>query len=83
MADKVETEFFEIQPQTDLVALAEEWETLIDPEFYQQRPLESAWFAICIKNFDRFAHAGKIYVPNFRKSMALLSNWIMKIKNAS
>ena len=59
VADKVETEFFEIQPQTDLVALAEEWETLIDPEFYQQQPLESAWFAICIKNFDRFAHAGQ------------------------
>lgn len=59
VADKVETEFFEIQPQTDLVALAEEWETLLDPEFYQQQPLESAWFAICIKNFDRFAHAGQ------------------------
>ena len=59
VADKVETEFFEIQPQTDLVALAEEWETLIDPEFYQQQPLESAWFAICIKNFDRFVHAGQ------------------------
>lgn len=59
MTDKVETEFFEIQPQTDLIALAEEWEVLIDPEFYQQQPLASAWFAICIKNFDRFAHAGQ------------------------
>ncbi len=59
VGDKIEVEFFEIQPQTDLIVLAEEWETLIDPNFYQQQPLKTAWFAICIKNFDRFAHAGQ------------------------
>lgn len=59
IAEKVKVEFFELKAHTDLVVLEEEWEKLIDPEFYQQQPLHQAWFALKIKNFDRFALAGQ------------------------
>lgn len=48
--------FHEIKPQTDLIVLEEDWETLLDPEFYKQQPVDSAWFAITVKNFDRSKH---------------------------
>lgn len=48
--------FKEINPQTDLIVLEEDWDTLIDPTFYQQQPIDSAWFAITVKNFDRSKH---------------------------
>lgn len=48
--------FHEIKPQTDLIVLEEDWETLLDPEFYKQQPVNSSWFAITVKNFDRSKH---------------------------
>ena len=59
ITDDVKTEFVELQPQTDLIVLEEEWEKLIVSNFYQTQPLNQAWFAIRIKNFDRLAHAGQ------------------------
>ncbi|MCG0727819.1 exonuclease SbcCD subunit D [Lactiplantibacillus plantarum] len=49
-------EFKPIQPQTDLVTLRAPWETLLDPNFYQQQPLKQAWFAITVQEFDRSKH---------------------------
>ncbi|WP_047999531.1 exonuclease SbcCD subunit D [Lactiplantibacillus herbarum] len=54
--DAISREFMPIKPQTDLVALKEDWQTLIDPAFYQMQPLEQAWFAITVTNFDRSRH---------------------------
>lgn len=55
-ADQISREFKPIQPKTDLIALKEDWTTLIDPTFYQQQPVETAWFAITVTNFDRSRH---------------------------
>jgi len=44
--------FYEIKPETDLIVLKETWETLLDPEFYKLQPVDEAWFAITIKEFD-------------------------------
>lgn len=48
--------FKEILPHTDLIVLNETWETLLDPEFYSKQPVNKAWFAIKIKQFDRTKH---------------------------
>ncbi len=45
--------FHPITPQTDLVVLTATWETLLDPNFYNQQPTQRAWFAITVKDFDR------------------------------
>lgn len=55
-ADPISHQFFEIKPQTDLVVIKEDWETLIDPEFYKTKPTDKDWFAITVKNFDRSKH---------------------------
>ena len=55
-ANKITHTFKEIKPQTDLIVLQEDWDTLIDPVFYKKQPLEKAWFAITVKNFDRSKH---------------------------
>lgn len=55
-ADPISHEFFEIKPHTDLVVLKEDWDTLLDPEFYKTQPLEKAWFAVTVKDFDRSKH---------------------------
>ena len=54
--DKITHTFKKIKPQTDLIVLEEEWNTLTDPTFYKQQPIDSAWFAITVKNFDRSKH---------------------------
>lgn len=55
-ADPISHEFFEIKPKTDLVVLKETWDTLLDPDFYKTQPLEKAWFAVTVKDFDRSKH---------------------------
>ncbi|WP_300562015.1 exonuclease SbcCD subunit D [Companilactobacillus sp.] len=55
-SDKIERTFFEIQPKTDLVVLEETWDTLLDPTFYKTQPIDQAWFAITVKDFDRSKH---------------------------
>lgn len=54
--DDITHEFKPIQPKTDLVSLKAPWDTLLDPEFYQQQPLKQAWFAITVQDFDRSKH---------------------------
>ena len=39
-----------------MVTLRAPWETLLDPNFYQQQPLKQAWFAITVQEFDRSKH---------------------------
>lgn len=55
-ATGITREFHEIKPQTDLIALSAPWETLIDPDFYQQQPVRHDWFAITVEDFDRSQH---------------------------
>ena len=45
-----------LTPETNLIVLKETWETLLDPQFYQQQPVNQDWFAITIKDFDRSQH---------------------------
>lgn len=54
--DSIKTEFKNLTPKTDLVSLKEDWQTLCDPDFYQKQPINQAWFAITIQNFDRSEH---------------------------
>ena len=51
--------FLPLQVKTDLVVLEEEWEQLINRDFYERQPLNKAWFAITIKNFDRTKLVGQ------------------------
>lgn len=51
--------FLLLQVKTDLVVLEEEWEQLINRDFYERQPLNKAWFAITIKNFDRTKLVGQ------------------------
>lgn len=46
----------ELIPQTDLIVLEEDWQTLCDPEFYKKQPVKKDWFAITIKNFEPSEH---------------------------
>ncbi|WP_238788904.1 metallophosphoesterase family protein [Companilactobacillus pabuli] len=46
----INREFKPLVPKTDLIVLEEDWDTLCDEKFYSQQPLDSAWFAITIKN---------------------------------
>ena len=55
----VTSDFIPLQIQTDLVVLKEEWEQLINREYYEKQPINQAWFAITIKNFDRAKLAGQ------------------------
>ncbi|NVY96357.1 exonuclease SbcCD subunit D [Lactobacillus sp. DCY120] len=55
-AQKIQQKVCKLIPQTDLVVLEADWETLCDPSFYQQQPVGQAWFAITIQNFERSAH---------------------------
>jgi exonuclease SbcD len=48
--------FHELIPDTDLIVLEETWETLLDPDFYKQQPVNKDWFAITVKDFDRSRH---------------------------
>lgn len=64
--------FIPLQVKTDLVVLEEEWEQLISRDFYERQPLNKAWFAITIKNFDRTKLVDKIYVPNSKRFMEQL-----------
>ena len=52
----ISREFKPLTPKTDLIVLEEDWDTLCDEKFYSQQPLDSAWFAITIKNFDPSEH---------------------------
>jgi Type 5 capsule protein repressor C terminal. len=54
--DKITHTFKEIKPHTDLIVLQEDWDTLTDPVFYKKQPIDTAWFAITVKNFDRSKH---------------------------
>lgn len=54
--DKITRTFKEIKPHTDLIVLQEDWDTLTDPVFYKKQPIDTAWFAITVKNFDRSKH---------------------------
>lgn len=54
--DNITHTFKEIKPQTDLIVLQEDWETLTDPNFYKEQPIGKAWFAITVKDFDRSKH---------------------------
>lgn len=54
--DEITTTFKEIKPKTDLIVLEETWDTLTDPDFYKQQPLDKDWFAITVKDFDRSKH---------------------------
>ena len=54
--DGISHEFKPLTPKTDLIVLEENWDTLCDEKFYSQQPLDSAWFAITIKNFDPSEH---------------------------
>lgn len=49
-------EYRALTPQNDLVVLEEDWDTLCDPDFYQNQPAKKDWFAITIKNFERSEH---------------------------
>ena len=49
----IHREFKPLKPETDLIVVEENWETLCDPDFYNQYPLKKAWFAITVKDFDR------------------------------
>jgi len=54
--DKITRKYKEITPKTDLIVLEETWNTLMEPNFYENQPLNKAWFAITIKEFDRSRH---------------------------
>ena len=49
-------QFKPLTPKTDLIVLDETWQTLCDPDFYNQQPIKKDWFAITIKDFDRTEH---------------------------
>jgi len=54
--DGITRTFKKIEPKTDLIVLEETWETLLDPEFYKNQPVDKDWFAITITEFDRTQH---------------------------
>ena len=57
--NEIKTSFHELQSKVKLTVLEEEWETLINPDFYRIKPTYNAWFAITITNYDRAIHAGQ------------------------
>lgn len=53
---KITHQFKSLTPKTDLIAIKEDWQTLCDKDFLATQPINKAWFAITIKNFDRSEH---------------------------
>lgn len=51
--------FHPLIPQTDLIVLSAPFETLLDPDFYQNQLIKQAYFAITVEDFDRVALAGR------------------------
>jgi len=72
--DGITRTFKKIEPNTDLIVLEETWETLLDPEFYKNQPVDKDWFAITITEFDRTQHTQTISEPNFKIFIELLWN---------
>lgn len=81
--NSVSSEFIPLKIQTDLVVIEEEWDTLINREFYENQPINQAWFAITIKNFDRAKLAGQNLRAQLQKVYGTIVELDYKFKNIS